>query len=291
MENLSLLNNIKEEYQKNRSIFIPGHIIRKIILSLKVDPADFTKLESISNHLISDPTLPFRKTKTGRFCFNFKNSTIERIEFQPFVLSAEEDFVRHDSGETRCFRGIGDDLQLNTVFQALMMIKAYLVSDVTVAPRPKLNQDSHQSLCTVFNLRTVTTPILLGEPSLEGVHSDGADHTMTIFLGSKNMSSNSAKTFVHDMKQKNGLSHNEIDRSYVLKEIQHKKFLDTLLFVDHERKHSLTPIFAQDKTKEATRDMLIMLTRKPVEDGHISFQYDSFLPHREIPLTFNMIKQ
>ncbi|OLL27553.1 hypothetical protein BTH42_32515 [Burkholderia sp. SRS-W-2-2016] len=47
----------------------------------------------------------------------------------------------------------------------------------------------------VFNLRTVTTPDLLGEPALEGVHSDGVEHTMTTLLGHANMSPDSAETY------------------------------------------------------------------------------------------------
>ncbi|OVZ90190.1 hypothetical protein CBW58_15695 [Yersinia frederiksenii] len=289
MEVLSLIDEIKKEYINNRMVFIPGDIVQDILLALGANPDDLLKLKNVSEHLLSDPTLPFRKTKTGRFCFDFENTKIERIEFQPFVLSVEEGFVRHDSGKNRNFRGIGDDLQLNTAFQALLKLNAYLIHEVAVAPRAKLNQGSNKSLCTAFNIRTVTTPTMLGEPTLEGVHSDGVDHTMTTFIGSNNMTSDSAKTFVHDIKQKNGLKYAEIDKSLVQQEAQHKLFLDTLLFADHEVKHSLTPVFAQDKTKESTRDMLIFLTRKPVENGHVAFKYDSFIPHVEMPLTIDMI--
>ncbi len=61
--------------------------------------------------------LPFRKSRNGRFCFDFDRAQIERLEFQPFVLSVEEDFIRYDSGKVRHFRGINDDLQLNTAFR------------------------------------------------------------------------------------------------------------------------------------------------------------------------------
>jgi hypothetical protein len=67
------------------------------------------------------------------------------------VLSVEEDFIRHDSGQIRHFRGINDDLQLNTVFQAIMRFKAYIIDGVSVAPRARLNQDINKFVCTVFN--------------------------------------------------------------------------------------------------------------------------------------------
>ncbi|WP_084728180.1 2OG-Fe dioxygenase family protein [Yersinia nurmii] len=263
--------------------------MKDILLELGAEPSDFAKLESVSAHLLSDPTLPFRQSKAGRFCFNFDDAKIERIEFQPFVLSTEDEFIRHDSGKIRHFRGIGDDLQLNTVFQALIKAKAYLIEGVTVIPRTKLNQASNQHLCTVFNLRTTTSPTIIGEPTSEGVHSDGCDHTMTIFLGSNNIADDSAKTFIHDMKQTTGLKHNDINKDLIVTEFQHKNFLDTLLFADNEKKHSLTPVIAKDKTKNSTRDMLILLTRKPLKKEHIHYKYDSFNSHMEVPLRINMI--
>ena len=58
-----------------------------------------------------------------------------------------------------------------------------------VAQRPKLDYGNASWISTLFSIRTTTTPGLLGEPALEGVHSDGVDHTMTTFLGSANMNS------------------------------------------------------------------------------------------------------
>ncbi|KAJ5889083.1 hypothetical protein N7495_009124 [Penicillium taxi] len=118
--------------------------------------------------------------------------------------------------------------------------------------------------CTLFNLRTVTNKDLVGEPALEGVHSDGVDFTMTTFLGSENMTSDSAVTFLHDMRAKNALRWDEVNPVHTMGSYQHRDFLDTLLFVDHERKHSLSPVHAVDPAWPATRDMLIFFTRKPV---------------------------
>jgi hypothetical protein len=151
MQQLSQLDAIKKEYQEKRSVFIPGDTMKDILLTLGAQPEDFTKLTQISNNLADDPTQPFRKSRNGRFCFNFDNDRIERLEFQPFVLSVEEDFIRHDSGQIRHFRGINDDLQLNTVFQAIMRFKAYIIDGVSVAPRARLNQDINKFVCTVFN--------------------------------------------------------------------------------------------------------------------------------------------
>nr|WP_212995109.1 2OG-Fe dioxygenase family protein [Elizabethkingia argenteiflava] len=60
-----------------------------------------------------------------------------------------------------------------------------MIEGVTSKERPFLDYQSEKWISTVFNLRTITTPILIGEPALEGVHTDGVDHTMTILLNHK----------------------------------------------------------------------------------------------------------
>jgi hypothetical protein len=45
----------------------------------------------------------------------------------------------------------------------------------------------------------------------------------------------------------------------------------------------------QDKHRHSTHDMPIFFPRKPVEDGHVSFAYDSFKPHIEIPLSIDRV--
>jgi Uncharacterized protein conserved in bacteria (DUF2257). len=145
MRQLSLLDEVKKAYQEHRSAFIPGTTMQAILLALGARPEDFAKLQQVSANLADDPTLPFRKSRNGRFCFDFDRAQIERLEFQPFVLSVEEDFIRYDSGKVRHFRGINDDLQLNTAFQALMKFKAYVIDGVNVTPRPGLIRRSTSS--------------------------------------------------------------------------------------------------------------------------------------------------
>lgn len=184
MKNItSKLNNLKKSYIENRFLFIQGHEMEKILLSFGAKQDDFILIQEVSNHLADDPTLPFRKSKNGRFEINFQENKINRLKFQPFILSKEEDFVRHDSGMVRYFRGIGDDLQLNSVFQALLKFKAFMIQNVETKRRKDLDYSTNRYVSTVFNLRTITTPNLLGEPALEGIHSDGVDHTMTVLLG------------------------------------------------------------------------------------------------------------
>ena len=154
--------------------------------------------------------------------------------------------------------------------------------------RPKLDYDTNKWICTLFNLRTVTQRDILGEPALEGVHSDGVDVTMTTLLGRTNMTDNSAVTFLHTMDEVNGTRWNATNPKNLLGQVQHKDFLDTLILFDHERKHSLSPVWAVDVSKPALRDMLIFFTRKPVVKEHPTYPYDALNDHEGMPMTVNM---
>lgn len=282
---LPSIDRIRGAYARDRMAFIPGEEMENMLSLLGATDDDFEKLRRVSANLPPDPTLPFRQSRNGRFVIDFEGRTIQRTEFQPFTLAKDEDFVRHDSGQLREFRGIQDDLQLNRAFQGLLRLKAMLIENMAIVGRSRLNWRSRKWISTVFNLRTITTPELLGEPALEGVHSDGVEHTMTTLIGHENMSADSAVTFIHDMAEANGTPNAKANPAYVRAKMQHRRFLDTLLIVDHERKHSLSPVFAVDTTRRATRDMLIFFTRRPTMEGHSTFPYDSMQPHREMPMS------
>jgi len=281
---------VRHRYAEDRVAFIPGHRMSAIVLDLGGSAEDLESLRYVSDNLSEDPTLPFRESRNGRFCLNSGSRRGSRLEFQPFVLSTDEDFVRHDSGQVRRFEEIQDELQGNRAFQALLQFKYLVINGLKTVPRPSLDYESDKWICTLFNLRTVTTPTLLGEPALEGVHSDGVDHTMTTLLGSSNMTEDSAVTLVHEMEEKNSLRWDATDPALVAGRWQHKHFLDTLLLADHERKHSLSPVRARETTSRATRDMLVFFTRRPALAGHVSHPYDSLQPHQSLPLSFELLE-
>ena len=78
-------------------------------------------------------------------------------------------------------------------------------------------------ITTLFNGRTHTDARtgLQGEPALEGVHSDGSDHTMTVFLGSDNMRPDSAVTFMHDNQETTGVTLGETNPALIRARVQH----------------------------------------------------------------------
>jgi hypothetical protein len=285
---MARIMRVRQKYLRDRSVFVEGADMVPLLRVLGAAESDFAALQTVSDRLYTDPTLPFRKSRNGRFCFDMDSRSIRRLEFQPFALSIEEDFKRHDSNTIRVFDEIENELQLNTAFQALMAFKVMVIHGVPTIHRKNLDYQRNKWVCTVFNLRTVTTPEILGEPALEGVHTDGVDHTMTTYLGSNNMTPNSAVTFMHDMAEQTGLTLNATTPELIKARAQHRHFLDTLLIVDHERKHSISPVYAIDPAHNAIRDMLIFFTRRPVTktESHISASIDSLKPHTKLPMEF-----
>lgn len=275
---------LREQYIHERALFVKGKDMLPLLLGLGAHCQDVAKLAYVSDGLKGDPTLPFRKTRNCRFCLDFDTRSVRRLEYQPFKLSTEEGFKRHDSGKIRHFDEVQNDLQQNSVLQALLVFKAMIINGMEIANRAKLEYQANKWVCTLFNIRTFTTPEVLGEPALEGVHSDGVDHTMTTFLGASNVTPNSAATFIHSMDETTGIPLTDISPLKLLARVQHSTLLDTLMVVDHERKHSLSAVYPEDGTKEATRDMLIFFTRRPAEKGHVSGSIDSLASHQRFPM-------
>jgi hypothetical protein len=136
---LKQIDKIQEEYKFKKFVFIKSETMYEILLFLGASEKDMNKLQFVSNNLNDDPTLPFRRSRNGRFCFDLDIQKLQRLEFQPFVLSKQEDFVRHDSGKLRKFDEIENELQLNSVFQALMFFQLLIFKDINIKKRPNLD--------------------------------------------------------------------------------------------------------------------------------------------------------
>lgn len=285
---LNRISELRQQYLRDRYIFISGTEMKKLIFALGASPSDLTNLQRDSSNLDIDPTLPFRRSRNGRYCFSPRDRKVYRTVQQPFTLSVEEEFIRHDSGKIREFSDIQSKTQENTAFQSLLAINSLIVEDSKVKRRPNLDYTSQKWITTAFHLRTITTPALLGEPALEGVHQDGVDHTMTIFLGSDNMSNESAITHLHSNQEISGTRWEDQNPEYIIASMQHRDILDTLIVVDHERKHSVSSVIPVDQSRSATRDMLIFFTRKPFNEKHVNSRYDSDKANEQLPLTFRV---
>jgi hypothetical protein len=281
---------LRNTYLSDRYIFVRGDDMVPILKGLGARDDDFENVQQISDLTGPDPTLDYRSVSYGRYCIDPETRSIRRLEAQPYTLTVQEDYKRHDSGIPRMFDETPKDMQGNTVVQALMLFKALVFQGVPVSPRDRLDYASPAWICTMFNARTHTSAKngIFGEPALEGVHSDGSDHTMTVFLGSNNMRPDSAVTFMHDNTETTGLQTWETNPTLIRARVHHQQFLDTLLFVDHDFKHSVTSVHQLEAMQPATRDMLVVFTRRPKLAGHVSGYEDTMELHSTEPLHLPM---
>jgi hypothetical protein len=289
-ESIAAIMALRKTYLRERHIFVQGEDMVPILKGLGAREDDFESVQQISDLTGPDPTLDYRSVTYGRYCIDPETRSIRRLESQPYILTVEEDYKRHDSGVARKFDEAPTDMQGNTVVQALMLFKALVFQGVPVTPREGQDYSCPAWICTMFNARTHTSKNhgIYGEPALEGVHSDGSDHTMTVFLGSNNMRQDSAVTYMHDNEETTGIQIWETNPTLIRARVHHQHFLDTLMFVDHEFKHSVTSVHQRDMAHPASRDMLVVFTRRPKLESHVSGYADTMELHSIDPLHLPM---
>jgi hypothetical protein len=281
---------LRETYLRERYIFVHGEDMIPILRGLGANDDDFEPFRRLGDLTSPDPTVNYRDITSGRYCVDPETRSIQRLADQEYILTVEEDYKRHDSGVPRMFDETPADMQGNTVIHALMLFKALVYNGVAVTPRDRLNYHTPKWICTLFNIRVTTAPErgVYGTPALEGVHSDGSDHTMTVFLDCNNMRPDSAVTYIHDNSETTGVQLWETNPALIRGRVQHRHFLDTLMFVDHDSKHCVTEVHQLDETRPTTRDMLIVFTRRPKLEGHVSGTMDNMTLHGTAPFHLPM---
>ncbi|CRL62286.1 2OG-Fe dioxygenase family protein [Proteus penneri] len=279
------ISEIKKEYKNNKYVFIPQNIVIDLIKQLGAKEKDINTLMEYGDYLAQDPTLSFRHTRTGRYLFDNDIETISRLEYQPFVLTEEDGFIREDSGAQRHFRALDDRWQSNTTYQALLKLKMLLIQGNAFTPRHLTDQQSPKSISTVFHLRLIAQPDSLSELSIEGVHKDGVDHTMIVMMNKHNVKDNTGALRVHSPQEAIGTPWQKINPENVLYEHNNAQYLDVLLIADNELNHSGTPIFTHDNKNQAYQDFMVLLSRYPTVDAHPSHKFDSMNAHPDLPLT------
>ena len=279
------ISEIRKEYKNNKYVFIPQNIVIDLIKKLGAKEKDINTLMEYGDYLAQDPTLSFRHTRTGRYLFDNDIETISRLEYQPFVLTEEDGFIREDSGAQRHFRALDDRWQSNTAYQALLKLKMLLIQGNAFTPRHLTDQQSPKSISTVFHLRLIAQPDSLSELSIEGVHKDGVDHTMIVMMNKHNVKDNTGALRVHSPQEAIGTPWQKINPENVLYEHNNAQYLDVLLIADNELNHSGTPIFTHDNKNQAYQDFMVLLSRYPTVDAHPSHKFDSMNAHPDLPLT------
>jgi hypothetical protein len=175
-EAIASIMALRTSYLEDRFIFVRGKEMVPILQGLGARDEDFEFVQEISDLTGPDPTLDYRSVTYGRYCIDPETRSIRRLESQPYTLTVQEDYKRHDSGVPRMFDEAPLEMQGNTVVQALMIFKSLVFQGVPITPRDRLDYSAPAWICTMFNARTHTAKNsgVFGEPALEGVHSDGS---------------------------------------------------------------------------------------------------------------------
>ncbi|KAJ6075687.1 2OG-Fe dioxygenase-domain-containing protein [Penicillium canescens] len=281
---LADITTLRNKYIQKRAIFVQGEILRSIVVAFGATEHDIEALRQPSDDLGQDPTRPARRINSSWFSFDYEAQNIRRLRNQAFKLTEGDGLEGSDAGLSRNFREVGERLQHNTAVQALMVFKALMMYGMEVTKRQNLDYSANHWICNFSNVRVIIDERNDGVVTPEGVHADGSDHTMTVFLGSKNTTAGSGITYVHDKKETTGLPIHKTNPALVNHRFHHRHFLDTVLLADNEVQHSLTSLHQADLSKEATRDMLFFLTRKPRVAGHDSGMVDATESHPSLPM-------
>jgi len=290
---LNFLQKEKESMKQNKFIFVQGSDMRSLLTHVfGAKEGDFAELENICDNQNHDPKLKFRKIASWRLSMDLAKGIAWRVERTPWVLTKADGFVRGGEGGTYRFFGEAQDwIMQNTAWQALIRFKAFMMCDVPVNIRPGCDPERNISLIG-NQMRIMATPTMAGEPASEGVHQDGCEFTMTTLFKSRNVdwASGSAMSTALSMNHKIGVKIDEIDEDCVVARVQHKNFLDTLLFVDNELQHYVTPIQPLDKEKVAHRDIIAFHARHMAypEGSYSAAPFDTEEPHPELPFAMSL---
>ena len=280
-----------QDFKLNRNIWIDGSEMKQLLIHLfGANEQDFETLENACDNMNHDPALAFRKVAYARLGLDLEDGTARRLERAPYVLSAKEGFKRHDSGMYRFFGDVQDWVVQNTAFQAIVKFKSFMMYNVKTEPRPGCDPKAMFNQ-NFFFARTISTPKTTGEPAAEGVHQDGVQFTMTMLLKSRNIDFDkqaAATSKLFSLEQPIGVSFQDANETNVIAKVQHKKFLDTLLFVDNEVSHAVSPCKLVDPQNVGHRDMMVVFSRRMAQKNSkfISAGFDSTKSHPKLPAAF-----
>jgi len=290
-----ILRNLVESFKKNKYIFIEGEQLKEILKNLwHAKEEDFPPLQDVCDNMPNDPFLHFRKVSNYDLIFNLELKNAYRATRKPYILDVKDGYIRDDSGIHRFFGETQDWTLQNTAFQALQSFKAYMISNAKDLVPLKPGCDDSRNWRQSGNFARVTSaPGVFSNPTPEGVHQDGTEFTMTTLFKSLNIDfeKGAVKSTLLSLSQERGTPYNEVESKNIIDVVQHKNFLDTLLFADYEFTHVVSPFQPIDDSSISHRDMGIFFTRrlskKEAAKDDVYFLFDGEEPHEELPCSFS----
>jgi hypothetical protein len=236
-----------------------------------------------------DPSYKFRKSTQTRWQFDKEFSTATRLDKAPFKLEYGNNAVLKD--QVREFAEGSEDFVTSSVHHAIVKVMGDLLyrtcNDVE---KDELGFISgfHQFRIT-FDPEPDETPegTTANCPTPEGIHQDGAQLVLIMFINSDNMAPRSGESRIYRKEQEGGvltrIASREAREKTRLAERNLVTPFETLILCDRDVKHDNRPIVAADKTRTAFRDVVVFWTR-PFNDA----DRDVTRKHPELPLNVQL---
>jgi hypothetical protein len=290
------LINLRKQMRRDNYLWIEGSETIQILKHVfGANEEDLNDLENASDNMNHDAHFAYKKRSMNRLSLDMKSGIAHRLTHTAYVLSDDDGLVKEGlTGVHRFYGETQDWVMQNSAFQGLISLKAFLIygnMDV-VPPRPGTDPNRNINVTTNFH-RIITTPTITGTSTPEGVHHDGSEYTMTTYLKSHNVDfeGGSAVVSLLNLEQPLGVDAQEVDPKNIIKSIQHRNYLDTLVIIDQALSHVATDMKAKHVAKPANRDIVVITARKMAEKGgnYITAPFEEEeIPHQTLPCVFGI---
>jgi len=278
----STVTYLSRNLQRQGYISVDAPSMEESLQDLGATPEDFSSFLDTWNRLPPDPVYGFRQTTQTRVLI--EEGKIERQPRAAFLIPYGENKQLKDM--RREFAEAEPAFLQSKTLHAVWRLMRQLVLANGKKGTPYI------SGCHQF--RIIKRPDNLEElgpfgtvnnsPTPEGVHQDGADLVLVMFVNSSNMAPRSAESRLYDLSQDSGV----LDQEQSLKARQETCLFEhnltvpfeSLIIRDRKVKHDNRPLESKDSSADAYRDVLVMWAREFNKDDKL----DPSGPHPDYPI-------
>ena len=244
---------------------VDSGVMRELLGEFGAQVSDLEKYPKHWSHLGDDPVYPFRKTSQTRVLF--EQEKIQRQPAAPFKLSYGDNAELGDM--ERWFPEASCDFVTDTVTLAITRLMRSLLKQFQDDSRPKIS-GLHQ-FRVISGVEGGPNNTQKDSPTPEGVHQDGAELVIVIFIGGENLDCRAGESRIYSMEQPAGILkgvESEIKAACTTRLCEHAMQIpfEAIILNDRRVKHDNLPLKALDGSKEAHRDVLVMWAREPNAD-------------------------
>jgi hypothetical protein len=230
--------------------------LRHVLAATTHSPSD---LEMDAYHeawssLPADPvsTYSFRGISQARFLLNPQCSTVSRLCPVAYRLDYNNNATLGDT-----VREFGEPVHDVESSKVDMAVVEFLNSVLR-----KHGQSQGEYLMGYTQIRITSSVDMQGLPTAEGVHQDGAELVMVMFVKGHNLTANSGESRVYSLDQPLGPITDE-SKAQQFRKFQHtmRDPFEAVLLSDRKVKHDNLPVVMKDPSLPATRDVLVCWMR------------------------------